>query len=363
MTGQDSKSDELSHINSSLKPSLHNGISFVEGTINSGEQIQPHFTPEQTQSPYDSTELCNPMSGYDSTVAAVQRSNTEAVPLSGEQTDATLQSTNSPMGVASIIPYEPKTTHLDIPQPQTKAIITTICTPLSQSHNLASSHSPGPFISSENRSSFDSATGKPIALLLSNLKPARTSLLNTLSIPKPQQASYRATADYLPKSSNEIQVSLGDLLIITRSFKDDWILGKNESTQAVGLFPATCLGAEWDVGSKTDSLYPNSLAPVTHTPNTNRRSIIDFYMSRSSISKTPSQMEGPNYVDRSDTKPSSLTTDTTLQYGQQEPLNQGHTMTPQGMPLMQKWLIFFGSLISLIVIVCVGINIPGSHWL
>eukprot|EP00842_Homolaphlyctis_polyrhiza_P001527 jgi/Hompol1/2375/HPOL_005976-RA len=65
-------------------------------------------------------------------------------------------------------------------------------------------------------------------------------LMSTFDVPKHHRKPIYAIAEYFPQMSDEIQINIGDRIVIMRAFKDEWVLGKNETTSATGVFPKAC---------------------------------------------------------------------------------------------------------------------------
>ncbi|KAJ3086071.1 hypothetical protein HK102_013545 [Quaeritorhiza haematococci] len=62
--------------------------------------------------------------------------------------------------------------------------------------------------------------------------------------PEESSAQYRAIATYVPVHGDEIRLSPGDRVVVLHSYDDGWVLGRNESINAVGLLPANFLVPE-----------------------------------------------------------------------------------------------------------------------
>ncbi|KAJ3042712.1 hypothetical protein HDV00_006769 [Rhizophlyctis rosea] len=68
---------------------------------------------------------------------------------------------------------------------------------------------------------------------------------------------YRAVADYEPQHHDEIKLTLGNQVIILHAYDDGWVLGQNETTNAIGLLPRNFLalmGSE-DASKKKETPY------------------------------------------------------------------------------------------------------------
>ncbi|KAJ3038646.1 hypothetical protein HK097_003107, partial [Rhizophlyctis rosea] len=69
---------------------------------------------------------------------------------------------------------------------------------------------------------------------------------------------YRAVADYEPQHHDEIKLIQGNNIIILHSYDDGWVLGQNETTNAIGLLPRNFLvliGSDADSGKKKETPY------------------------------------------------------------------------------------------------------------
>eukprot|EP01136_Pigoraptor_vietnamica_P023021 Opistho-1_new@74696 len=56
-------------------------------------------------------------------------------------------------------------------------------------------------------------------------------------------ATHTATYDYDPQGTDEIALRVGDSLVVTKTFDDGWLSGRNVRTNKSGLFPSTYVQA------------------------------------------------------------------------------------------------------------------------
>ncbi|KAL2913294.1 hypothetical protein HK105_207172 [Polyrhizophydium stewartii] len=127
-----------------------------------------------------------------------------------------------------------------------------------------------------------SASTKLVFALRTETADRASPLFPAHDVPKAQRRAVRAIAEYDPQRPDEVQVSLGDRLVVVRIFRDDWALGRNETSGAFGVFPKACYDAELlAAGGDASALGASGLlGPGVHT------------VGRSSITRTPVRMGG-----------------------------------------------------------------------
>ncbi|KAK6094011.1 Rho guanine nucleotide exchange factor 35 [Batrachochytrium dendrobatidis] len=205
---------------------------------------------------------------------------------------------------------------------------------------------------------------KSVVAYLRGNEIARTSpLLSQFDVPSNQQRAQYAIAEYSPQLSDEIQIVFGDRIVVSRNFKDEWVLGKNETTGLIGVFPKKCLGL--DVCSQSNS---STLQPALKSIHLTRLGISsgfagDLSLGRCSISKTPIQMQGESDPSHSNLKPYNNDVGVLRKYNRHELPRLDQMTKPRVLTQKQKWMVLIGSFVFLLIIVSVGLNVKATKML
>ncbi|RKO95290.1 hypothetical protein CAUPRSCDRAFT_13000 [Caulochytrium protostelioides] len=61
-----------------------------------------------------------------------------------------------------------------------------------------------------------------------------------------RDGKYIVIAPYVPAHSDEIKLAVGDQIVILHMYDDGWVLGRNDTTSAIGLLPHNFLTPRHD---------------------------------------------------------------------------------------------------------------------
>lgn len=86
------------------------------------------------------------------------------------------------------------------------------------------------------------------------------------------QQNFRAIAAYAPAHADEIKLSPGDQVVILHAYDDGWVLGRNVTSNSVGLLPRNFLMTEESLKG-TDLNSPTPVSPNSVFANERRSSM------------------------------------------------------------------------------------------